>query len=378
MERIGAFIPYTASHHDTKGEIMRKFLLILFLVVCPLTVFAEEEKPVSLEQLILQQHFTQKELERTLTLIKKEETRTQGDIAQLELDLKRQKLVIEAMHRHAGEVARAYYTGERANLLTLLLNAENFNEFLLMFDFIQILYDRDMQRLEMYQTERTKLVTMQEEEHNRLAQLKELRQKYEAQLSEMLAIQAEKEKNVQKLDDPTTVEALMDHLIADWQKRGLPAFQTFFGVLADVMVQVPELATPDRIQSDGLFSHTLVINQDDFNQFLMNKDELFKQSHFSFEDNKLIVDGTYEHMQLRLVGTYELVSPSELKFHISELYFDGFALPPSTVADMEKMYDLGFYPGLISPNIQVEGISMQDEELKLHLRLNLPFGFGSK
>ncbi|MED4752144.1 hypothetical protein [Brevibacillus choshinensis] len=357
---------------------MRKFLLILFLLVCPLTVFAEEEKPVSLEQLILQQHFTQKELERTLTLIKAEETRTQGDIAQLELDLKRQKLVIEAMHRHAGEVARAYYTGERANLLTLLLNAENFNEFLLMFDFIQILYDRDMQRLESYQTERTKLVAMQQDEHNRLVQLKDLRKKYEAQLAEMLAIQEEKEKNVQKLDDPTTVEALMDHLIADWQNRGLPAFQTFFGLLADVMVQVPELATPDRIQSDGLFSHTLTIKQDEFNQFLMNKDELFKQSHFSFEDNKLIVEGTYDHMQLRLVGTYELVSPVQLKFHIAELYFDGFALPQSTVEEMEKMYDLGFYPELISPNIQVEGITMQNKELKLHLRLNMPFGFGKK
>jgi len=357
---------------------MRKFILILFLFVCPLTVFAQEEKPGSLEQLILQQHFTQKELERTLTLIKQEETRTQGDIARLELDLKRQKLVIEAMHRHAGEVARAYYTGERANLLTLLFNAENFNEFLLMFDFIQLLYDRDMQRLEMYQTERAKLFAMQEDEHNRLEELKELRKKYEARLAEMLAIQAEKEKNVQKLDDPASVEALMDHLIGDWQKRGLPAFQTFFGLLSDVMMQIPEIATPDRIQSDGLFSHTLTIRQDDFNQFLMNKDELFKQSRFSFEDNKLIVDGTYDHMRLKLVGTYELVSPTQLKFHISELYFDGFALPPSTVADMENMYDLGFYPGLISPNIQVEGITMMNEELKLLLRLNLPFGFGKK
>lgn len=378
MERIGDCIRYTASHHNPKGEIMRKLLLILFLVVCPLTAFAQEEKPASLEQLILQQHFTQKELERTLTLIKQEETRAQRDVARLELDLKRQKLVIEAMRRHAGEVARAYYTGERANLLTLLFQADNFNQFLLMFDFFQLLYDRDMQRLEMYQTERARLVTMQEDEHRRLGQLRELRKKYEAQLAEMLAIQAEKEKNVQKLDDPAAVEALMDHLIDDWQKRGLPAFQTFFGLLADVMVQVPELATPDRIQSDGLFSHTLTIKQDEFNQFLMSKDELFKQSRFSFEDNKLIVEGTYDHMQLRLVGTYELVSPTQLKFHINELYFDGFALPPSTVADMENRYDLGFYPGLISPNIQVEGITMMNEELKLHLRLNLPFGFGKK
>jgi hypothetical protein len=361
-----------------KGENMRKIMLILFLLVCPLAVFAEEATPLPLEQLILQQHFTQKELERTLTLIKEEETQTKGDIARLDLDLQRQKLVIEAMHRHAGEVARAYYTGERANLLTLLFRAENFNEFLLMFDFIQILYERDMARLESYQTERTKLLTMQADKQERLTILQTLRQQYETRLVEMLAIQAEKEKNVQKLDDPTTVAALMDHLINEWQQRGLPAFQNFFGVLANVMDQVPELATPDRIQSDGLFSHTLTIKQDDFNQFLIGKNELFKQSHFAFEDNQLIVEGTYDQMELRLVGTYELVSPKQLKFHINELYFDGFALPQATVEDMEEMYDLGFYPELISPNIQVEGITMANEELRLQLKLNLPFGFGKK
>ncbi|MBH0333526.1 hypothetical protein ABH14_27970 [Brevibacillus brevis] len=357
---------------------MRKILLVLFLLVCPLTVFAQEEPATSLEQLILQQHFTQKELERTLTLLKEEETRTYGEIAQMDLDLQRQKLVMEATQRRAGEVARAYYMGERTNLLTLLLNAENFNQFLLMYDFYEILYERDMSRLETYHTERTKLTAMQTDKKNRLEQLQALRKKYELQLSEMLAVAAEKEKNVQKLDDPTVVESMMNHLILDWEKRGLPAFQTFFGMLAQVMVQVPELATPDRISSEGLLKHTLTINQTDFNNFLIEKDALFKQSHFSFEDNKLTVEGTYDQMELKLVGNYELVSPTHLKFHITELYFDGFALPLSTVEEMEKAYDLGFYPELISPNIQVQGITLMDEELKLQLQFNLPFGFGKK
>lgn len=357
---------------------MRKFLLILLLVLCPLTVFAQEEQSVPLEQLILQQHFTQKELERTLTLIKDEETRTKSDIARLELDMQRQKLMIDAMRRHAGEVARAYYTGERADLLTLLFQAENFNQLLLMVDFMQYLYERDITRLEMFQEERTRLATMQADQQNYLTELATLRAKYEVQLTEMLAIQAEKEQNVQKLDDPTSVESLMDHLIMDWQQRGLPAFQSFFGMLANVMVQVPELATPERIQSSGFFTHTLTIKQDEFNQFLASKDEMFKQSKFMFNDNKLIVEGTYDHMELRLIGRYELISPKHLKFHIDSLYFDGFELPRSTVDEMEKMYDLGFYPELISPNIQVEKMSLMDEELKLQLKLNLPFGMGKQ
>jgi hypothetical protein len=349
-------------------------LLVLWLTLSPLTATAQD----GLEQLILQQHFTQKELERNLALIKDKENMLQGEIARLDIELQRQKLIIEAMRRHAAEVARAYYTGERVTLLSLLFDAKNFNDFLLLFDFLQLLYQRDMSKLETFQAERAKAAALQADKQTRLGTLQALRQQYELRLEELLAIQAEKAKNVQKLSDPTRVQSLMDHLVADWRERGLPAFQTFFGMLSNVMFQIPELATPERIQSDGLFSHTLTIKQEEFNRFLMSKDELFKQSHFSFDNDQLIVDGTYDQMHLRLVGKYELVSPKELKFRINELYFDGFALPRSTIEEMEKAFDLGFYPDLISPNIQVEGISMANQELKLQLKINLPFGFGKK
>ncbi len=355
---------------------MRKILLVLLLAAIPLTAFAQEAPP--LEQLILQQHFTQKELERTLGLIKQEEGKLSGEIARLDLDMQRQKAVIEAMRRHAGEVARAYYMGERVSFLTLLFDAENFNDFLLMFEFLQLLYERDISRLEKFQAERAKMTALQADKLERLTALQDLRKQYELQLAEMLAVQTEKEKNLQMVGDATSVQSLMDHLIVDWQKRGLPAFQTFFTQLSTVMFQIPELATPERIQSEGLFLHTLTINQNDFNQFLMSKNDLFKQSRFQFENNQLIVEGEYDHMKLRLVGSYELVSPKQLKFKITELYFDGFALPSSTVEEMEKQYDLGFYPELISPNIQVQGISMMDEELRLQLKVNFPFGFGKK
>lgn len=362
----------------TKGEAMRTIMLCLLLLALPLTATARAEEPLPLDQLILQQHFTQKELERTLTLIKQEESRLNGEIAQLDLDLQRKKLVMEAMRRHAGDVARAYYTGERANLLTLLFDTENFNDFLLLFDFLQILYERDLAKLESFQKERAAMASMQAERQNRLTLLQNLRRQYEKQLADMLAIQAEKEKNVQMLSDPTSVQALMDHLVADWRERGLPAFQTFFNELSGVMFQISELATPERIQSDGLFTHTLTIRQDEFNRFLVSKDELFKNAHFSFDNNQLIVEGTYDQVHMRLVGTYELISPKALKFHINELYYDGFALPASTIEEMEKTYDLGFYPELISSNIQVQGITMANQELKLQLKINLPFGFGKQ
>ena len=354
---------------------MRNILLVLLLVIFPWTVLAQEQEqpPLPLEQLILQQHLTQKELERTLQLLKEEENKTKGEIARLAIDSQRQKLKMEAMRRHAGKVAHAYYTGERASLLTLLFEAKDFHQLLLMFDFLQYLYKRDVDRLLMFQAEREKLLSMQKEQEEKLASLSELRKQYEARLAEMLAVQAEKEKNLQKLDDPARMQALMDHLLTDWQENGLPAFQKFFATLSEVMAEFPELATPERIRSNGLFSHTLTISQNDFNRFLASKNELFKHSCFTFEDDQLTVEGTYDQMHMRLTGRYELVSPTHLKFHITSLFYEGFELPASTVEEMEKKYDLGFYPQLIAPNISVEKLTMQDEELKLYLKLN--FGF---
>ncbi|MGI6187016.1 MAG: coiled-coil domain-containing protein, partial [Brevibacillus sp.] len=154
---------------------MRTLMLCLLLLALPLTATALAQEQLPLEQLILQQHFTQKELERTLTLIRQEENRLHGEIAQLDLDLQRKKLVMDAMRRHAGEVAKAYYTGERANLLTLLFDTKNFNDFLLLFDFLQILYERDLTKLEAYQKERAAMTSLQAERQNRLTLLQNLR-----------------------------------------------------------------------------------------------------------------------------------------------------------------------------------------------------------
>lgn len=352
-------------------------LFLVFLLITPVPIRAAQVPP-SLEQVILQQHFTQKELERNLELIRGEEKSLLTQIAQLDTDLSRQSLMIEAKRRHAGDVARAYYMGQRANLLSLLFETDNFNDFLLAYDFLQILFTRDMEKLQDYQSERKKASLMQSDKQQRLAQVKLLRAHYEQALAEMLAVQKEKEENLQQLTDPASVQSLMDHLVADWRKDGLPAFRNYFSILTKVMFQIPELATPDRIQSDGLLTHTLTIKETDFNQFLESKDSMFKQSQFHFENNQLQVEGSYNQMNMKMVGEYQLVSPTELKFHIVQLFYDGFQLPQPTIDELAKEFDFGFYPSMIAPTIQVEDIKLADQALKLKLKLGLPFTFGKK
>ncbi len=354
--------------------ILMFFALLLLIPVLP----TGAEDTADLEHLILQQHLTQKELERNLAVIKSEESKLLADIAQLDMDMDRQALIIAANRRHAGEIARSYYTGQRSGLLTLLFDTKNFNTFLVYYNFLQLIFEKDIKKLEQFQAERQKAVELQALKQTRLAEVKSLRSQYETRLAEMIAVRTEKEQNLQKLPDPTAVQALMDHLLADWQKKGLPAFRSYFGVLTKVMFQIPEMITPDRIKPTGFLSQTLTIKEDDFNQFLVAKDPLFQQSHFSFDNNQLIVEGSYEQMNIKMVGEYQLVSPTELQFHITQLFYDGFQLPETTVAELEKEFDLGFYPSLISPNIKVEGISLLNKELSLQIKLSLPFSLNSE
>jgi hypothetical protein len=330
-----------------QGEIMIKriFTLIAALLCLMPAPTRAEEQPMPLERLILQQHLTQAELERNLALIKAEEKELHTELARLDVELSRQALVIQAMRKHAAQVVRAYYTGERTSLLTLLFDARNFHDLLLVYDFLQMVYERDLDKLERLQAEQAKSKALQQEKEQRLAQLREVRLRFEAQLAEILALQAEKQKNLALLDDPTSVQYLMEHLISDWRQRGLPAFHRFFGTLSEVMPQMIEA---------------------------------FKQLAFRFDDNQLTVDGSYDHMNFQLVGEYELVSPTELKFHIRRLFFDGFELPRTTIQEMEQLYNLGFYPEYISPHVQVEGITLDDQELVLRLKFDLPLPFFGK
>lgn len=356
---------------------MRKSLILIMIIsifLPPFLVRAEETLPI--EQFILQQHFTQLELERNLGLLRQEENNLLRQIDDLDQQLTQKEGIILEERKRAGDTIRAYYTGERESLLSLLFETKDFNDLLLLIDFLQLLFEHDMAKLEQFQQERTQVAKLQVTKHEQLGKVKELRIHFEKQLAEIKRIQEEKEKNLKTLKDPTSVQSLMDHLILDWRNRGLPAFRNYFSSLAATMSEVNQLATLDHFETN-LFkrSITLTIGQDEFNQFLASKNEIFKGSSFQFENEQLIVEGSIDQMNIKIIGQYELVSPTELKFHMNQLVFDGFDLPQTTIDELEQEYNLGFYPALINPKIEVEGLSLKDQKLELKVKYVTGLGF---
>ncbi|WP_232698357.1 coiled-coil domain-containing protein [Brevibacillus daliensis] len=323
-----------------------------------------------MEHTILQQHLTQLELERNLGILREEEKRINKELATLELEAKRQELTIASSRKHAGKVARAYYMGKRDDLLTLLFNAKDFNQILASMSMMERIFAHDMKKLEKFQGALARSKEIASQKEAQLKQIRELRISYENRLTELLAVKMMKEENLEKLPETSTIEALMKDLVDDWRTRGLPVFRDFFSVLAGVMQDLPELVTSDRIQSEGLFTHKLVITEEEFNQFLLLKNPMFQHAYFTFDDNHLEVVGNYDNVNVKIRGMYKKVSPIELQFQITELIYEGFQLPLSTAEEMTKEYDLGFYPSLINENIRVEEVTLDNHKLEIKIKFD--------
>jgi hypothetical protein len=56
---------------------------------------------------------------------------------------------------------------------------------------------------------------------------------------------------------------------------------------------------------------------------------------------------------------------------VDDLLFNGFTLPDTTRAALEKEFDLGFYPGLMISFLKAKEVEIKDGELIIRLTLSL-------
>lgn len=345
------------------------WLVFLIITFSSAHVWAEEN--FSLEQLILQQSFTLNELERSIHNLKMEEIRLTREVALMDRQLKEQEAILEERRKHAGAIARAYYTGERASLFSLLLDAEDFSELLFVSDFLHDVFRLDLERLESYHQAQVQAEELRSGIREKLLKTRTVRSYMEQQLQEVIRLRQAQANLLAFLPDAQIVNRLMTLLLDKWNNQGLPTFHEYFRTLARVIPQIRELATPERISANGLFTRTLSIPEKEFNRFLSSKHDMFKEIRFSFRNQRLIVEGSYRESHLKMVGRYVIKNPQHLMFEIEQLSFEGIPLPRSTIEEMQQMYDLSFYPKLIAPNVQVTGVELANQRLRIQLHFSL-------
>ncbi|OPA78443.1 hypothetical protein BVG16_11235 [Paenibacillus selenitireducens] len=353
-------------------------------IACTLTIalFITATKPIVIQAEPTDEE-TRQILEKSLSIVEidHEIERIQQQIQTLTLqtnDLKtkisEKNAQIESKRDQAGQVLRAYYMGDRNTLLTTLLSLDSLQKFFMVFDFYSIIMERDHEILNTYATEFKALEQTEQNYHMKQNELTSVLSNLKEQRSRVLALQSEVNNQLAHSTDADKLKALIDELTSFWQNIGMYEVRSYFRALADAMQDLPSLIknTKDSLVINGL-NYTITLKEDDLNQFLRNKNEMFQNFAFRFETDQLVAVGERNNIKVEIKGHYTVENTPEncILFHVDHLVFNGLELPDTTRKALEKEFDLGFYPAKLVSFIQATDVSIEDHVLQVKLKMNL-------
>jgi hypothetical protein len=289
------------------------------------------------------------------------------DDAERELDRRRTQV---------DEVLRSWYMGERDVLLKAVFSADSLSDLLAMLDYLTEMLSHDKFTLEAYRKqredwlrERDRLVAEEErlgEIENNLIRQRERVRRLRAEVDEILAASGDIER----------LRLLIAEWIAWWEHTGLPEVERHFRALADAMENFPGwLAERSDLVKRSGFTYTVRLPEADLNAFLRDQNPLFEHFSFRFEDGVVSAYGRREDadLEVEITGRYAVEDEPEhaVRFHVEKIVFNGFALPESTIRDLERRFDLAFYPQLLVPLVRASGVEADDGVLTVELRIGL-------
>jgi hypothetical protein len=352
------------------GLVMVFMLLPVSRTIAPLPVDAA---PLPEEtRRLLEKRLSVVEIDREIARIAALREQTQAEIAASRQRLAEQEIAIAVQREKAGEVLRAYYMGRRDFALAALLNARSLPELLRTWEMLDIIVQSDRRTLDRYadQYEILKegyLLLQQEKdqlaqvEHNLLLQRKRL-----------IALQQDIENALAASGNEAYLRQLMDELEAYWKNVGLFEVRRHFRSLAEAMQRLPAWIQehPDMLVTRGL-SATLTLTDDDLNAFLRSQNDLFNHMAIRFEEERMVVSADTQQMQVVISGHYTLQETPQnaLLFHVDNLNFNGLDLPDTTLADLEREFDLGFYPQQLVTFVKATGVKLAPGKLVVELRI---------
>lgn len=282
-----------------------------------------------------------------------------------ELDLRRDR---------AGAVLRAWYTGERDALLRAVISFDSLADLFAMLDYVDVILSHDKFTLDAYVKQRELWVKERDrlvEEEHRLA---EIEHNLRRQRERVIRLQAEVDRTVAASGDEDRLRLLIAEWIAYWEDTGLPEVERYFRALADAMADLPDWLAErsDLIRQSG-FTYTVRLPEDELNGFLRSRDDRFRRFAFRFDDGLVTAHGRREDIEVEISGRYVIENEPEhvVRFHVERLVFNGFALPDTTARELERKFDLGFYPQLLVPFVRATDVAADDGVLAVELRIDL-------
>lgn len=341
--------------------------IILLLSIIPTRGIYGEQKTDEKE--LLQQYLTIHEIEKEIERVTHQEAKILTELAEISNRIAEQQDLIRTHKEHAGKIARAYYMGDRNDLLLLLFSANDMQELLRIYDLVSYLFEKDQEALLVFHNQVEELKSLFSQKEKQADELNDLQKHLLAQKSLVKKLDTELATLMAGLTDKEKILLLQKQLINDWEDRGIPAFDLFLRTISNSMSSMGE-EFKDQV-SLSLTGAKLTISDHEFTALLQKQNELFKDFRISFEHDELTFFGTYQGIVLTMIGSYQLESEEMVRFRIQQLKYNGFLLPIATANALEAEYDLGIYPRQINDRLRIKEISLTNGELKIIFTLKL-------
>jgi hypothetical protein len=327
--------------------------------------------PVDESRRLLEKGLTIYELDQEIFRLIRQEEAVRQRVEATELEIEKQDLLLAEQKRQAAEILRAYYMGERTALIYLLFSADSWMKMLAVWDFMQIVLERDLRVLAGYQAARQTLAQMHDELLAVQEELAQIKAEYVRQRERLLKLQEELDRQLAASENSAEIRGQIEALTEEWSERGLPLFRTYFQALADTMSQLPDILAGGGEHLTGRGKQVVFqLSDEELNAFLRSKNDLFYDFSFTFADGQIIAQGKKEQIEVTLAGHYTLENEPEnvIRFHVDSLTYNGYNLPDTTIQALENEFDLSFYPQKIAGFLEATAVEMEDSRLVVTLR----------
>lgn len=364
--------------HRPRGKWLAALLAaVIFIWATALgQAHAVEESAMSDEEIreLLEKSLNIAELDKEIERIAAQRRETAGQIRTLtgridglesELDMRRERV---------GDVLRSWYMGERDALLQAILSSDSLSDLLTMLDYLDEMLSHDKFTINAYRKQREDWLKERERLMAEERRLTEIEENLRLQRERVVRLKAEVDGIIASSGDGERLRLLIAEWIAYWEKTGLPEVERHFRALADAMTNLPGwLAERKDLVKQSGFTYTVRLPEDDLNEFLREQNPLFASFAFRFEDGVVSAYGRRDDLEVEIAGRYAIEDEPEhaVRFHTGKIVFNGFTLPDTTIRELERKFDLGFYPQLLVPLVRATAVEAEDGVLTVELRVGL-------
>lgn len=350
------------------GMLAIAWLLASSRAAQPVPVHAEP-LPDETKQL-LEKSLSVVEIDREIDRIAALRGKTEQQIEESRSRLAQQEIAIAVQREQAGKVLRSYYMGRTDFIMDALLNAKSLPELLRTWETMDYILSADRAALDRYAERYAVLREGYAELQQDRIELAAVERNLQEQRERLLKLQDEVGKALAASGDEAHLRQMMAELEAYWNNVGLFEVKRYFRALAEAMQHLPDYIQdhPETLQSKGL-SAKLTLTDEQLNAFLQERDDRFRHFSIRFEQDRMLLSGDNGDIQVQIQGHYSLQDKPEnaILFHIDGLVFNGLALPDTTRADLERSFDLGFYPQKLIQYVKAKSVELSPGRLTVEL-----------